>query len=239
MAKRPCSLVLTEDEKTILSADKFGDVYALPLIPKAQSTGATPISAGSNLVPSGGQNVFKPEANETTVHTQRNLRALRDQERQRELQKLELEKGTIDQTTTPSFEHTLLLGHVSMLTAIVTATHGGKEYIITGDRDEHIRISRGIPQTYVIEGYCLGHREFLSKLSIPPSRPDLLISAGGDNGLFVWDWKAYKFLSKANLLGHVKKVLPDATNIAVSGLWSWNEVEGDASGTWVAVICER
>ncbi|KAJ4417395.1 tRNA (guanine-N(7)-)-methyltransferase non-catalytic subunit trm82, partial [Neurospora sp. IMI 360204] len=32
MPKRPCALALTPDNKTILSADKFGDVFSLPLL---------------------------------------------------------------------------------------------------------------------------------------------------------------------------------------------------------------
>lgn len=54
------------------------------------------------------------------------------------------------------FEHKLLLGHVSMLTDIALVVLNGRNYIITADRDEHIRISRGIPQSHIIEGFCLG-----------------------------------------------------------------------------------
>ena len=33
MPKRPCAIALTADDSQILSADKFGDVYSLPLLP--------------------------------------------------------------------------------------------------------------------------------------------------------------------------------------------------------------
>ncbi|KAG9924666.1 hypothetical protein KCU98_g21591, partial [Aureobasidium melanogenum] len=35
MPKRPCAVLVTPDNKTILCGDKFGDVYSLPLFPSA------------------------------------------------------------------------------------------------------------------------------------------------------------------------------------------------------------
>jgi tRNA (guanine-N(7)-)-methyltransferase subunit TRM82 len=52
---------------------------------------------------------------------------------------------------------TLILGHTSLLTACLLAKdeEKGSSYIITSDRDEHIRVS-WYPQGHVIESYCLG-----------------------------------------------------------------------------------
>jgi tRNA (guanine-N(7)-)-methyltransferase subunit TRM82 len=50
----------------------------------------------------------------------------------------------------------LVLGHVSLLTAFLLSHD--ERYIVTADRDEHIRIS-WYPEGYNIEIYCLGHEK--------------------------------------------------------------------------------
>lgn len=108
------------------------------------------------------------------------------------------------------FEHELLLGHVSMLTDIATVSfktndtdsfgarqNSRRSYILTGDRDEHIRVSRGRPQAWIIENYCFGHTQFVSKLCIP--HQDILISGGGDDYLVIWDWRKGISLGKLDL----------------------------------------
>ena len=229
MPKRPSSITLTADGKTILCADKFGDVYSLPLIPSTSSTPET-AKASSPIDAPAAQVSNKPKgANKFTVHSKRNLRALQDQERSR--------KGANDTPKEgPSFEHELILGHVSMLTAIELVTLNGRSYILTANRDEQVRVSRGIPQAYVIENFCLGHKAFIGALCIPPSQPELLISGGGDDELYVWNWLAGKLLNKVDLLSYAREeVVPDAQKIAVSGLYCYESREGS---NFVA-ICER
>ena len=232
MPKRPSSITLTADEKTILCADKFGDVYSLPLFPSASSTpGGTKASSPVSVPESATTQVSnKPKgANKFTVHSKRNLRALEDQEKSRNAVKDAPKEG-------PSFEHELILGHVSMLTAIELARLNGKSYILTANRDEQIRVSRGIPQAYVIENFCLGHKAFINALCISPSHPELLVSGGGDDELYVWDWLAGKLLSKVDLLSYVREeVDPDAQKIAVSGLYFY-ETRPDSH---IVAICER
>ncbi|KAM7208037.1 hypothetical protein V8F20_001583 [Naviculisporaceae sp. PSN 640] len=241
MPKRPCDIAITPDNKTILSADKFGDVYGLPLLQSEEAQWAQEVASATRAMksrsatPSTTAQPYKPQANEFTVHTQRNRKAL-------ENQKLILEQRAKDEegkAQGPQFEHTLLLGHVSMLTAITVGTNpqNNRQFIITADRDEHIRITRSMPQTHVIEGFCLAHEEFVSTIRIPPTRPEILISGGGDDELYVWNWTSNQLLSKADLLGEAQKVSPEIDEVAVTRVFA-THVEKDAR-TLIFVICER
>ncbi|KAK4447573.1 hypothetical protein QBC34DRAFT_409783, partial [Podospora aff. communis PSN243] len=230
MPKRPCSIAITSDNETILSADKFGDVYSIPLIPSPSDT-ATPAPKSRSATPSTLQ-AFKPQANEFTVHTKRNLKAL-------ENQKLGLKIKAADKPAELAFEHTLLLGHVSMLTAVAVGTHPTtrRSYILTADRDEHIRVSRGEhSQAHIIDAFCLGHEDFVSRLCIPPLSPEILVSGGGDDDIFVWNWAAGRLLARTSVLEQVQKVTPDATKVAVSRLFAYSE---ECGATTIFVICER
>ncbi|KAK3329645.1 hypothetical protein B0H66DRAFT_541700 [Apodospora peruviana] len=239
MSKRPCALAITTDNKTILSADKFGDVYGLDLLsseqdgqPKEAATSTTPKSRSATPLASA-QQALKPQADELTVHTLRNLKAL---ENQKITLQARLEAAAKKAEAETRFEHPLLLGHVSMLTAVVVGVHNNRDYIITADRDEHIRVSRGIPQAHVIEEYCLAHEEFVSRICIPSARPEILISGGGDDDLFVWDWLSARLLSRVNVLKHAQDLQPETSKIAVTRILAY---EGAASATSVLVICER
>ncbi|KAH8676311.1 hypothetical protein BX600DRAFT_199045 [Xylariales sp. PMI_506] len=218
MPKRPCDIAFTADCSTILVADKFGDVYSIPLL----LSDAAPAEYG-NGKPKVSQRLLPKGANSLTVHSQRNLKALEDQIRQRQNPQAERKED-------PSFEHDLLLGHVSMLTSIAAAASGSKQYILTADRDEHIRVSRGIPQSHIIESYCLGHQAFINALCFP--RPEVLVSGGGDNELYVWDWEAGLLKGKTELLSHVQAVAPNATKLAISKLYN-------LGSSIVVAICER
>ncbi|CAG8639126.1 7922_t:CDS:10 [Acaulospora morrowiae] len=102
----------------------------------------------------------------------------------------------------------LLLGHVSMVTDMVLS-HNNK-YVITADRDEHIRVSR-YPKGYEIESYCLGHTQFLSKLHILPWDTNLLLSAGGDDFIALWDYVPGTLIQELNIKKLIESQMNDET----------------------------
>lgn len=243
MPKRPCSVVLTPDNKDIFAADKFGDVYSLPLLPKddpTANTGDAPSTPAPAPTPTPA---FQPQASELTVHTKRNRQALIDQQISRTNPKaLRGSPRRVDAV----FERHLLLGHVSLLTAVALARdEQDRPYIITADRDEHVRVSRGThEQAHVIEAYCLGHEHFVNRICVPEcagagAMGQLLVSAGGDAEVFVWRWRTGKLLARTDLLGAVKSVVPAATKLAVTSLCCWPEADGEAKQTRIVVGCER
>lgn len=251
MPKRPSAVTLTTDQKTILSADKFGDVYALPLIDSGSRSGVDSGSPEdvetareedkSMALAKNSSARFVPSASSSTVHMGRNLRALRDQQR--------MAQNGPRKKAPAEFEHQLILGHVSMLTDVVFATieHESflKSFIFTADRDEHIRMSRGMPQAHVIEGYLLAHEQFVSRIHIPPWRPDILISGGGDDYVLVWNWQTTSVLQRVDIKGHIRAMdhsadgtatlITEQDPIAVSGIWSLRRSDGIGE---VIVSCE-
>jgi tRNA (guanine-N(7)-)-methyltransferase subunit TRM82 len=251
MPKRPCAIQILPDNATIIIGDKFGDVYSLPLLPKVaepENGHQADASAESEGTPQPESEktdkpAFKPSATNLTVHTKRNLRALEAQMKQ---QSFTARKEPL------KFEHKLLLGHVSMLTDALSARHQvegqWRDYIITADRDEHIRISRGPPQAHIIEGYCLRHEEYISKICLIPGT-DLLVSGGGDDWLGIWDWPTFTFRRKFSI--DYALFDPDITapaeylkegerKVNVSGLWTVQYTNTQNKREWaLAVALER
>ncbi|MCJ1328878.1 tRNA (guanine-N(7)-)-methyltransferase non-catalytic subunit trm82 [Thelotrema lepadinum] len=221
MPKRPSAVTLTHDQQTILCADKFGDVYAMPLLWTAPSN---PDSAPEPPDPTESYTSFEappkhnapkpfaPAASSATVHTKKNLRALAEQQRLATRPDLMPPKKTPNKDAL-NFPHKLLLGHVSLLTDLLAITlaspenfPGQRSYILTSDRDEHIRVSRGMPQAHIIESFCLGHGQFVNKMHVPAWRPEVLVSGGGDEFLMVWEWLRGETTQQVDLLGHVEGV---------------------------------
>lgn len=195
MPKRPCALEVTPDNETILCADKFGDVYALPLL--GQTFEDVGVAESQSAMVEGEQTVEtkRPAATSLTVHTKRNRNALLQQQI---VNRKEPQKKVVN------FEKQLILGHVSLLTDILCATltqdSGRKrKFIITSDRDEHIRVSRGMPHAFIIENFCLGHTAFVSKMCLVPPMPELLLSGGGDDYLILWKWSTSEVIQYVDL----------------------------------------
>jgi tRNA (guanine-N(7)-)-methyltransferase subunit TRM82 len=203
-------VVFSSDGDTIICADKGGDVYSMPLLPG---------ESGEFELVSRTKKIFKPAGNPLVVHTKRNLQSLRQQLSQ---------KAPETTPATPTAKRDVLSGQVSTLTDMVyaivpssTSASGSHNYILTADRDEQIRVSRGPPQTHVIEAYCLGHESFISTLCIPPTLPHLLVTGGGDDSIFVWDWRNGQILHKLSILPEGKD------QIVVRGIWAM-EITGSS-----------
>ncbi|KAF7370384.1 tRNA (guanine-N(7)-)-methyltransferase non-catalytic subunit TRM82 [Mycena sanguinolenta] len=152
LPKKPTALAFTRDGQTILSADKFGDIFSYGLHPASapQNVEQKKSSLASHENPSGGK---------------------------------------------------LILGHTSFLTAFLLSPD--EKFIVTADRDEHIRVS-WYPQGYTIEMYCLGHERFVSAIHIPAFSPTELVSGGGDPMLKIWDWMSGKVKREIPILHAVE-----------------------------------
>lgn len=148
MPKRPCSVSMDSNFENVVVADKFGDVYTVPI-------------AGESL------------QDEKTMNP--------------------------------------ILGHVSMLTDVLMTEKNGKQFILTADRDEHIRVSN-YPKSYVVKHWLFSHNEYVSSMHIPSSSPDLLVSGGGDDFICLWNWYEGKFIDKVDIREHLNPFFKDFHN---------------------------
>nr|XP_032646278.1 tRNA (guanine-N(7)-)-methyltransferase non-catalytic subunit WDR4-like isoform X2 [Chelonoidis abingdonii] len=78
--------------------------------------------------------------------------------------------------TEPQKSGKIELGHLSLLLDV--ALSPDDQYILTADRDEKIRVSLTRAPHNIIS-FCLGHREFVSRIFVIPNYPDLMLSASG------------------------------------------------------------
>jgi tRNA (guanine-N(7)-)-methyltransferase subunit TRM82 len=90
----------------------------------------------------------------------------------------------------------LLLGHTaSMLTGIFVLGN----QLLTADRDEKIRVS-SFPETYVTEGYLLGHEAYVTSMDAIILKSDfkLVASCSGDGTVQLWDIETFQPISKVS-----------------------------------------
>lgn len=80
---------------------------------------------------------------------------------------------------------TKLLGHLSLLLDVIQSND--TKSIISCDRDEKIRVSC-YPNTYNIQTYCLGHKEFVNHIEFLPHNDKFLTSSSGDGTIKIWDF---------------------------------------------------
>lgn len=142
----------------VVYADKFGDVFRVPLpLP-------TPLTAALLEPP--------PRAQADAQAARRRTKGVEPAPR-----------------AAPTPEDACILGHCSMLTALALAPD--ETLVATGDRDEHVRVSR-YPDAYNIVSFCLGHTSsvfgtvFCGVTSDNSTSAARLCSGAGDGTLRVW-----------------------------------------------------
>lgn len=107
-----------------------------------------------------------------------------------------------------------LLGHTaSMLTGVNVVSGKEKQYILTSDRDEKIRVS-AFPQTTMIEGYLLGHENYITSMDATLKK---CVSCGGDNTVRLWNYVDCNELGRVNVQHLPTRVAmsPDGMQVAV------------------------
>ncbi|KAG2187429.1 hypothetical protein INT44_005117, partial [Umbelopsis vinacea] len=102
-----------------------------------------------------------------------------------------------------------IVGHVSMLTDMTLSDD--EKYIITADRDEHVRVSR-FPNGYNIESYCMGHTDVITNIQLLPWAPNVLATVGGDCTFRLWDFMVGKELHSLQYKSHVEKYVPEGVD---------------------------
>lgn len=107
----------------------------------------------------------------------------------------------------PDEEARLLLGHLSMLLDVRMSLDG--RYVLTADRDEKIRVSR-FPNSYNIHNYCLGHRDFVTSLSVLSD--NLVVSGSGDGSVRVWRFLEGRTVASREVFKDVEDEQEEAMN---------------------------
>ena len=97
-------------------------------------------------------------------------------------------KNPLTKATDERFLGTFLLGHSSSVVSVVLAKTKWGRVLVSGDRDEHVRISLW-PETWVIWGMGLGHEAFVSCLA---GIDGGVVSGGGDLRVIKWDFEGVK-----------------------------------------------
>uniref|UniRef100_U3E0W1 tRNA (Guanine-N(7)-)-methyltransferase subunit WDR4 isoform 1 n=1 Tax=Callithrix jacchus TaxID=9483 RepID=U3E0W1_CALJA len=124
----------------------------------------------------------------------------------------------------------LELGHLSMLLDVAVSPDDC--FILTADRDEKIRVSWAAAP-HSIESFCLGHTEFVSRISMVPTQPGLLLSSSGDGTLRLWEYRSGRQLHCCHLASLQEPVDPQAPQrLAASRIAFW------CQENCVALLCD-
>lgn len=135
--------------------------------------------------------------------------------------------GDVVRYTSGSKNGRLLLGHVSIITDLIWGHEN--RYLITSDRDEKIRVNN-YPNTYNIEMFLLGHKEFVSRMTLIPDS-SLLVSGGGDPYLIVWEYQSGSIKQKVEICN-------DSTGILIEEKSCVTNLQTSICGKYLAVSME-
>ncbi|XP_006137932.2 tRNA (guanine-N(7)-)-methyltransferase non-catalytic subunit WDR4 [Pelodiscus sinensis] len=122
------------------------------------------------------------------------------------------------------------LGHLSLLLDV--ALSPDDQYILTADRDEKIRVSL-TRAPHSIVSFCLGHREFVSRIFVIPNFPDLMLSASGDCTLRLWEYKSGKEVQCCHLNSLNR---PEATKNDKK--YTVSRLAYCCQGNFIAILCD-
>ncbi|XP_055844755.1 tRNA (guanine-N(7)-)-methyltransferase non-catalytic subunit wuho [Episyrphus balteatus] len=111
----------------------------------------------------------------------------------------------------------LILGHLSVVYDVLLTPD--EKFVITCDRDDKIRVSN-FPNCCEIEGYCLGHKEFVSAIKLLPFDNQILLSISGDESLKLWNYREGRKLCDFKLPAPgikctIKQISENTCNLAV------------------------
>ncbi|EJD07318.1 uncharacterized protein FOMMEDRAFT_164318 [Fomitiporia mediterranea MF3/22] len=210
--KKPTDICLTRDAETILVSDKFGDVHRLVSLHLHTTPARAILTVGIRRYPllASGKKDVEAEASL-------------------------LQKSDSMVPSKRRVDESLLLGHVSLLTTLLLTKD--EKYIITADRDEHIRVS-WYPEAYTIERFCLGHKKFVSALHIPTWDHSLLISGGGDPELKIWNWMEGSLIHNIPITDLVKPFVKVIRRRPARGEGG-SDAEGEGSSTKLSSRARR
>ncbi|SNX87882.1 related to TRM82 - subunit of a tRNA methyltransferase complex [Melanopsichium pennsylvanicum] len=197
-------LALTGDDKVLrvwklerssdggITGFKFGEEIVIKLLPKRAAilhwmppSGSTPVGSEELICIDRFGDVRSFIVNENDVRTLPSASIYAND-------KDADEQDQMDSPDDPSMQ--ILLGHVSMVTSLAfipsAKDNAPPAFIVTGDRDEHIRISRWGQKhlAYVIDRYLMGSEAFVGALVVVPDSEGKLrlVSSEGGRALRVW-----------------------------------------------------
>jgi len=135
----------------------------------------------------------------------------------------------------------LLLGHTaSMLTSVKVVRDGGKSRILTSDRDEKVRVT-SFPNTFIIEGFLLGHEAFVSSMDAA-TRDGVTRCAtcGGDGTVRLWDYSNFEELASVSVNDDIPEDGKEAaTDGAAKGKLTPSRVVMTSNGTRMLVLFDE